>query len=196
MFSVRYEAALSLAARRHDGQRRKGGDVPYLTHLVHVGRILEPYGEDAVIAGLLHDLLEDTCESLDEIEEVSRAIEASFGRSVLDAVRAVSEQKIAKDGSKIRWRARKEAYVAHLAEAPELALLVSAADKIHNVATLVLELDEKGPTVWQRFRASAEESIWFYESVRDVIEQRLGATDPLVAELRKQISLLHARSRA
>src|SRR5687767_4160822 len=81
MFSQRYEAALALAARRHDAQRRKSGDLPYLTHLVHVARMLEPYEEEAVIAGLLHDVLEDTCRSFGEIEEVSNLIRRSFGAS-------------------------------------------------------------------------------------------------------------------
>jgi (p)ppGpp synthase/HD superfamily hydrolase len=101
VFSPRYEAALALAARRHDGQRRKGGELPYLTHLVHVGRLLEPYGEDAVIAGLLHDVLEDTCKSNEEVESLSRSIESSFGAPVLDAVVAVSEVKRETDGTKI-----------------------------------------------------------------------------------------------
>ncbi len=194
MFSSRYEAALALAARRHDGQRRKGGDLPYLTHLVHVGRLLEPYGEDAVLAGLLHDLLEDTCQSAEELRDVSQAIGESFGADVLAAVQSVSEEKLSADGTKIPWRARKERYVAHLSVAPLLALRVSAADKIHNVATLNLELEAKGPTVWQRFRASADESIWFYESVRDALARRLGEEDALVLELTRQVSSLRARS--
>jgi (p)ppGpp synthase/HD superfamily hydrolase len=196
MFSQRYEAALALAARRHDGQRRKGGDLPYLTHLVHVARILEPYGEEAVIAGLLHDLLEDTCRSFDEIREVSKLIRDSFGANVLEAVEAVSEKKVTSEGEKIPWRARKESYVAHLREAPPLALKVSAADKIHNIATLVLEIDQNGPEIWKRFRASVEESIWFYEAVRDALAERLGARDPLVVELGAQLNLLLARSRS
>ena len=196
MFSQRYEAALALVARRHDGQRRKGGDLPYLTHLVHVARILEPYGEDAVIAGLLHDILEDTCRTHDEICEVSMLIRDSFGAHVLEAVEAVSEQKVTRSGEKIPWRERKESYVAHLRRAPLLALQVSAADKIHNMATLVLELEEKGPEVWTRFRASAEESIWFYEAVKDAVAERLGARDPLVEELGAQLNLLLVRSRS
>jgi (p)ppGpp synthase/HD superfamily hydrolase len=193
MFSPRYEAALALAARRHDGQRRKGGELPYLTHLVHVARLLEPYGEDAVIAGLLHDLLEDTCKSAEEVRSLSEHIEQQFGRSVLEAIRDVSEEKRDEAGNKISWKPRKERYIAHLRESSQLALLVSAADKIHNVATLALELDEKGDTVWERFRAGAEESLWFYRAVAEVLTQRLGAQHPLASDLATQVEALARR---
>jgi (p)ppGpp synthase/HD superfamily hydrolase len=194
MFSARYEAALTMAATRHEGQRRKGGEIPYLTHLVHVGRILEPYGEDAVIAGLLHDVLEDTCDGPEEVRELARTIEASFGRAVREAVESVSEKKVDEDGTKIRWRPRKELYIAHLLEgASELALFVSAADKIHNVATLVLELDEKGPAVWERFRGSPEDSLWFFKAVHAAIASRLGDQHALVVGLATQIEQLTRR---
>lgn len=193
MFSLRYEDALKLAARRHDGQRRKGDDTPYLTHLVHVGRILEPYGEDAVIAGLLHDILEDTCKTLEEVASVSSIIEERFGRPVLDAVRAVSEPKLREDGTKIRWKERKELYLAQLVEGPLLATKVSAADKIHNIATLVLQLDEQGDVVWERFRGSARESFWFYGAVAEVLTGRLGEPHALVLELTAQLKALKAR---
>src|SRR5688572_9774603 len=196
MFSEKYEAALAMAATRHDRQRRKGGELPYLTHLVHVARMLEPYGEDAVIAGLLHDVLEDTCKTNEEVESVSRQIEASFGANVLDAVQAVSEVKRDAEGNKISWKPRKRKYVEHLAESSELALVVSAADKIHNVATLILELEEKGPSVWNRFRAGPEDSIWFYRAVCDAISKRLGPDHALVIELDRQVTRLRDRSRS
>jgi (p)ppGpp synthase/HD superfamily hydrolase len=195
MFSRRYEAALALAARRHDGQRRKGGDLPYLTHLVHVARLLEPFGEDAVIAGLLHDVLEDTCKTAEELSEVSILIEKTFGPEILEAVRAVSEDKFDDKGEKIPWRPRKQKYIAHLHGAPMLAVQVSAADKIHNMATLILELEEKGPAIWQKFRAGVEDSIWFYEGVSEVVAERLGTEHALAAELRALVSSLRARSR-
>lgn len=193
MFSLRYEEALKLAAQRHDGQRRKGDNTPYLTHLVHVGRMLEPYGEDAVVAGLLHDVLEDTCESLDEIVTVSSTIESRFGRPVLEAVRTVSEPKLREDGTKIRWKERKQLYLEQVRAGPLMATKISAADKIHNIATLVLQLDEQGDVVWERFRGSAEESVWFYAAVADVLTQRLGEPHALILELNKQLEDLRSR---
>jgi (p)ppGpp synthase/HD superfamily hydrolase len=180
---------------RHDGQKRKASSLPYLTHLVHTARILEPYGEDAVIAGLLHDVLEDTCHSPDEVSRLESEIGARFGERVLAAVRSVSETKIGEGGEKIPWKRRKESYIAHLEHAPELALMVSSADKIHNLATLVMELDRDRPATWSRFKASPEESFWFYEQVQAVVARRLGPTHGLASELSAWVDSLRDRMR-
>src|SRR5262245_25515348 len=100
-FSARYDAALALAARAHHEQMRKGTDIPYIAHPVHVSLILIRHGfaEDLAIAGLLHDVVEDTDVPLDQIA-------AEFGDLVAQLVAAVSETKTL-DGAERSWEQRK-----------------------------------------------------------------------------------------
>ncbi len=74
--------ALKTAAKYHDGQTRKGTDVPYITHPIEVSRILQKHGmnEDVIAAGLLHDILEDTEMTEDELKE-------KFGTRILKLVK-------------------------------------------------------------------------------------------------------------
>ena len=193
MFSVRFERALALAARRHDGQRRKGSKLPYLTHLVHVARMLEPYGEDTVLAGLLHDILEDTCKNQEEIDQVAEEIRVEFGSVVIGAVLSVTEPKFDASGEKTKVKARKKQYLEQLKTAPAEGALVSAADKIHNLTTLIAEFDQVGPEVWKPFSSSAEDSFRFYESVSLILKDRLQAEHPLVQELLARVDDLKVR---
>ncbi|MBK7402819.1 MAG: bifunctional (p)ppGpp synthetase/guanosine-3',5'-bis(diphosphate) 3'-pyrophosphohydrolase, partial [Myxococcales bacterium] len=100
-YSERYARALGIAARAHRDQVRKGKDVPYVTHPVHVARILDRHGfsEDLVLAGLLHDVLEDTAVSEQELLD-------AVGGEVVALVRAVTETK-SEDGVERSWEVRK-----------------------------------------------------------------------------------------
>jgi (p)ppGpp synthase/HD superfamily hydrolase len=193
MFSARMEAALGLVATRHREQTRRISGIPYWTHLVHVALILREAGEseDVQIAGLLHDVLEDTCRDDAEVATVAGEIEARFGRPVAEAVRGASEQKRDRRG-KLPWRPRKEKFVVALEnEATDLAVTVVAADKIHNVATFLADLDEVGEAIWQHFRAGPEATLWFYEAVATVVRTRRPGR--LAADLDAEVERLRAR---
>ncbi|HET9222693.1 MAG TPA: HD domain-containing protein, partial [Roseiflexaceae bacterium] len=148
-FSARYDAALALAARAHRQQLRKGTDIPYIAHPVHVSLILirHGFGEDLAIAGLLHDVVEDTDVPLDRIA-------AEFGDQVARLVAAVSETK-AVDGVERPWEERKAEKLAHLlAGGPDVAVL-KAADAIHNARSIAADVRLSGPSVWGRFKRGA-----------------------------------------
>lgn len=196
-FSPRFEAALTFAALRHAGQVRKGTKAPYLTHLSHVARILAVYGydEDHEIVALLHDVLEDTCADAAERAAVATEIRDRFGAEIEAAVRALSEPKKGDAGTSMTWPERKRAYLAQLASASPLALRVSAADKLHNLATLLAELEARGPSVWDRFRGGPEESRWFYGAVHALLAERLPDA-PLLDELGALVAALDARAEA
>ncbi|RMG12143.1 MAG: bifunctional (p)ppGpp synthetase/guanosine-3',5'-bis(diphosphate) 3'-pyrophosphohydrolase, partial [Deltaproteobacteria bacterium] len=167
MYSADYEAALTWIADRHAGQRRRVSQIPYWVHLVHVARILAAHGYDepVQIAGLFHDLLEDTCRSDAEAEALADAIEARFGARVRRAVCEATEAKRDAAGGRLPWRARKEAFLAQLEAAGADGLAVVTADKLHNVASLRGDLETHGEAVWARFHAGAEASLWFYREV-------------------------------
>src|SRR5271163_4142084 len=123
----RFERALLFATRKHAAQTRKGGSVPYISHLLGVaGLVLEAGGdEDLAIAALLHDVVED-CGGAPMLKEVRRR----FGRRVAHVVEGCTDTD---QDPKPPWRERKENYIQHLRTADADVRLVSAADKVHNL---------------------------------------------------------------
>ena len=175
-FSARYDAALVLAARAHRDQLRKGTDIPYIAHPVHVSVILigHGFGEDLAIAGLLHDVIEDC--------EVPREqIAAGFGAEVARLVEAVSETKAA-NGVELPWEQRKAEKLAHLhAGGPDVAAL-KAADAIHNARSISADHRQVGAEVWGRFKRGAEQTVGYYRAILEGVRAKLG-DHPIVVEL-------------
>ena len=173
----RFTKAIALAAAAHEGQARKGTQIPYIMHPVAVAGLIARYGgdEDQQIAGLLHDVLEDGGPAW------TSAI-AAFGPRVLAIVEACTDGlPDPETGRKPAWKPRKEAYLARLAEEPDDALLVSACDKLHNLESILLDLTETGPGVFSRFTASQNETLWYYRELQRVFTQRRIAPAPAIA---------------
>lgn len=150
----RIEEAIELAAQAHDGQFRKGTRTPYISHPYAVGLMLMNAGcsETVVIAGILHDTVEDTDLTLEYIRK-------NFGESVADIVEGCSENK------SLRWRERKTECIEALKIATTEVCLVTCADKLHNLRTVISEYDDIGDTVWERFHGGLEAQAWYYQSV-------------------------------
>ena len=159
LYSDRMLDALQTAARLHADQSRKGTTVPYLSHLLGTCAIAMEFGadEDQSIAALLHDVIEDV-----EPVEMARAEVARFGPEVLRIVEACTDSDT---HPKPSWHDRKEAYLSHIHEADTPILLVSASDKLYNARSIVIDLYRHGPDVWDRFRASREDSLWYYRGL-------------------------------
>ena len=180
--SARYTDALTFAAEAHHGQLRKGTSIPYLSHLLAVsGLVLEHGGDETeAIAGLLHDAIEDVGAHLRE------PIRERFGAEVLVIVEGCTDADVQ---PKPPWRARKEAYIAHLRHAPPPVLRVSAADKLHNARCILADYHAHGPALWRRFNASAAETAWYYTAVADILAAA-GAPPTLVGELGRTVEAL------
>lgn len=120
MYSEKYKKALAFAEEKHSGQFRIGG-LPYITHPQAVAEYLRKkgFGEDYLIAGLFHDLLEDTDANEDEIEAIG-------GKDVLDAVKLLTKTKgyVMAD------------YIAGIKK-NSIATAVKAADRLHNLRCAV-----------------------------------------------------------
>ena len=167
-YSERYARALAIAARAHHGQLRKGTDVPYVTHPVHVARILDLHGfsEDLVLAGLLHDVLEDTDVPEDEIAR-------QVGAEVAKLVRAVTEKK-SEGGAERPWEVRKDEQLAHLASATADVLALKAADALHNATETLRDVREQGAaTAFARFKRGPAPSIGYYRRIAELCTARL-----------------------
>ena len=154
----RFEDALGFAARVHRSQRRKGGEIPYVGHLLGVcSLVIEDGGsEEEAIAALLHDAVEDQGgdNMLEQIRE-------RYGVAVAEIVLACSDTT---QTPKPDWRFRKEAYIAHLDDAPHAVLRVSLADKLYNARTLLRDYELDGEALWGRFDPSAgrDGELWYY----------------------------------
>jgi (p)ppGpp synthase/HD superfamily hydrolase len=165
--TARFEEALVFAAQLHRDQARKGTKIPYLSHLLGVaGLVLEAGGtEEQAIAGLLHDALEDQGHrtSYEEIAE-------RFGPEVARIVRACSDTEVV---PKPPWRHRKESYIAHLSTLDEAVWRVSLADKLHNLRTLVVDIEAHGVGYLNAFSAGPAEQVWYFESLSAVYRKNL-----------------------
>ena len=179
----RFDEALAYVAEMHREQARKGGPVPYLSHLLGVASLVLEYGgdEDQAIAALLHDTIED-CGS-----EHAEPIKQRFDSEVLGMVRACSDDEVPAGTEKGPWRARKDGYLAHLDElgAGHPALLVSAADKLHNARAIRADLRQHGLSVWDRFNEPAKDQLWYYRHLAATFERLLPGS--LASELRRTV---------
>ena len=162
----RFSDALVYTADVHAGQRRKGGDVPYLAHLLGVtALVLEDGGsEDEAIAALLHDALEDRGDrtSFEEIRD-------RFGERVAAIVRACSDTEVR---PKPPWDQRKRAYLERLETEPPDVLRVSVADKLYNARAILFDHKLVGDQVWERFGSGRPSQMWYYRSVADLFLRR------------------------
>lgn len=156
----RFAEAMAFAVATHATQARKGTAIPYLTHLLAVSALVGESGggEDEMIAGLLHDAVEDGGGA-----PVLAEIRARFGEGVAAIVAGCTDDD--SGGEKAPWLERKRAYLAHLAGAPLPVLRVSCADKLHNARSIHRDLRDQGPVVWTRFKADREGSLWYYRSL-------------------------------
>jgi len=171
--------AIEFAARAHRGHFRKGTEIPYIVHPLAVAKILIDAGcpEDVVVAGILHDTVEDTPVSLDEIRH-------GFGDAVARIVEGASEPDKSKP-----WEERKAHTIESLKTAPEGVLLVSCADKIENLDAIREDREQLGEAIWGRFKRGRDHQAWYYRSVLAVLAERLtGAPGlPLVHRLGKAV---------
>ncbi len=161
----RFSEAATYAAHLHREQLRKGTDIPYLAHLFGVASLALEHGadEDQAIAALLHDAIED--QSRDGATR--REIGERFGAAVLAIVEGCTDAEGDADGAKPPWRARKEAYVAHLRSAPAATRLVSNSDKLHNARAILSDYHVVGESLWTRFTGGKDGTLWYYRALVD-----------------------------
>ena len=153
----------------HQNQRRKGTGIPYIAHILGVAALAIEYGagEDEAIGALLHDAAEDGGG-----EATLAEIRARFGDAVADIVLGCSDSLVEDPEDKLPWRERKENYLAHLENASTSVCLVSAADKLHNVRSIMRDYREHGEDIWERFQGRRDGTLWYYETVADTLVRR------------------------
>jgi len=196
-YSDRINHALAFAAKHHDRQVRKGTHLPYITHPANVAIILARYGQpDAtVIAGILHDVVEDCVRDNWTQEMLEERIGEKFGADVLESVLMVTHRKVDDDGNELDRQERNADYLARLAQADDPARWVCAADKIHNASTILADLRRTvdPESVWGRFSAGKEGTIRWYRAVHERLKV-LGFSESILDELRLVVEALEQYS--
>ncbi len=163
--------AFAFAAKHHDQQVRKGTKLPYLTHPANVAVILTRYGRDeaTVVAGILHDVVEDCVRDGFTQEMLEQRIGEKFGAEVLQTVLAVTHRRHDEDGIELSRADKRVDYLARLESAGERARWVCAADKLHNASATLADLDRTADpaSVWDKFGGGREASVGWYRAVYD-----------------------------
>ena len=182
----RFDLALQVASGLHFEQPRKGTGIPYIAQLMAVcSLVLEAGGgEDLAIAALLHDAVEDQG-GLSTLSTIRRL----FGDRVANAVESCSDSTEPDPMKKADWRGRKEAYLEHLRTASGDALLVAAADKLHNARAMLSDSRELGEKFWLRFKAPKKDQLWFLGAMADA-QRETTLSRVLVDELSRVVAEL------
>ena len=160
--------AFQFAARKHHGQMRHGAEpLPYITHLFSVALLVAEDGahDDVITAALLHDTIEDTDTTYEEIV-------TAFNERVADLVDSVSERKEI-DGRNVDWKERKMEYLARLEHSSRDTLLIAIADKVDNVESWNEGLEKEGQLFFTYWRQPNGEYLWFYGEALRIAQQRL-----------------------
>lgn len=151
--------AIDFAQKAHTGQYRKGTRIPYIIHPLEVMKTLFPYTNDEAIlvAGILHDTLEDTTTTEEDILQ-------NFGADVLALVKSASEPE--KDKS---WEERKRHTMEFLRQTDDKrVLLLTCADKLNNINSIIADYEQLGEDLWARFKRGKEQQKWYYTSLAEI----------------------------
>ena len=177
--------AIEFATIAHQGQCRKGTNIPYITHPFAVAMMLMKAGcqEEVIIAGLLHDVVEDTAITADQIRNI-------FGDAVAEIVAACSENK------NLEWEDRKQHTIDHLKTAPMGVKQVTCADKLHNISTMLKDYENCGEDLWERFNpgregfTKRENQQWYYSSLAAIFEEDDSTVHPMSKSFTEAVNKL------
>ncbi len=189
LYSPLLEAAVRLAARGHYHQFRKHNTdepddgfathpsfpdrVPYITHLMGTMCILARVGvrDEVLAAAILHDYLEDVPDP-----DGRDSIRTNLGDEVLSLVLEVTEHKRRDLNEEATWEIRKHEQLDHLESMPLDAVLIKAADVLHNMQSLLTDLGiaDDPDSVWKSFNAGPERQLWYFTRVVEATKRRLG----------------------
>ncbi|GGE48045.1 guanosine polyphosphate pyrophosphohydrolase [Pullulanibacillus camelliae] len=173
---TKLDRAIAFAAKAHKKQERKATGIPYISHPFSVAMLLSQIGcsEDVVIAGLLHDTLEDT-------ETTYEQLQGEFGSTVAEYVLGCSEPDKSKP-----WQERKQHTIQSIKRASEEICLIICADKLHNLRSMNSEYEVYGEALWRRFNSGKNNQKWYYETIYDELSKKI-AKNILLKGLQNEI---------
>ncbi len=177
MWSLKEQKAVKFSVLAHQGQLRKGKSIAYVSHPLTVGIILARMGcsEELVIAGILHDVIEDTDYEKEDIER-------EFGKKVADLVSGVSE-----GNKKDSWTERKNKTLEKLKNSSEEVVKLKAADLLANMTDLCDDLKSEGGRAFTIFSVDSSKKIAGFQKLIQVIKMRLNQ-DPIIEKLEERLN--------
>lgn len=158
------DRAIEFAMVKHAGQKRKGTTIPYITHVIETMEIVSRMTEDEEIraAAVLHDTLEDTKTTKDELIE-------AFGLRVADLVAAESEDKRKDLPEEKTWKIRKMETIKHLKKASAEVKMIALGDKLSNIRAMTRDYRVIGEKLWQKFNVKdPKQQDWYYGELADI----------------------------
>jgi (p)ppGpp synthase/HD superfamily hydrolase len=189
--------AFAFAAKHHDRQVRKGTKLPYLTQPANVAVILARYDRDenTIVAGILHDVVQDCVRDGFTREMLEQRIGEKFGDGVLSTVLSVTPRRVDDDGVDLSADEKKVDYIERLGSASESALWVCAADKVHNVNSILSDLARTvdPDSVWSRSAGGRAGTVKWYRDVHDRMREA-GFNAPIMSELDAAVTALEKLS--
>ena len=185
-YSDRINHALAFAAKHHDQQVRKGTRAPYVTHPANVAIILTRYGRDdqVIVAGILHDVVEDCVREGYTADMLGRRMADKFGREVLDTLLMVTHRKVDDAGVELSADERRADFLARLSSANDAARWVCAADRLHDASSILADLRRTidPDTVWGRYSSGKAATIRDYRRTYDRLTE-VGFAGEIMREL-------------
>lgn len=153
--------AIAYASKKHEGQKRKGTDIPYIVHPLEALSITSTItnDENVLAAAVLHDVVEDCGVSLSEIK-------FRFGKEVARLVAADTENKRKNESAESTWKIRKQETLDHIEKMDKNSKIVVLADKLSNMRAIYRDYDNLGDALWQKFNCkNKDEQKWYYEQI-------------------------------
>lgn len=161
------DKAIVFATRAHQGTERRGKGFPYIVHPLEAMAIVatitnEP---DLLAAAVLHDTVEDTDVTLDELRQ-------EFGEHIASLVADETDVKHTPDGKKLTWKERKQRDMDNLRAASREVKIVAIGDKLSNMRAIARDYRQKGDALWQIFRVKDKAThAWRYKGLRDALQE-------------------------
>ena len=167
------EEAIIYATIMHQGKTRKLNKIPYIFHPLEVAQILATLTDDEEIitAGILHDIVEDTDGSMEEIE-------SRFGKRVALLVASESEKKYPGEDKSLTWQRRKEDSILVLKNSTDIGVkMLWLSDKLANIRSIARAYSELGEEMWKSLnQTDPEKHRWYYQSIAETVELSLNKT--------------------
>jgi myo-inositol-1(or 4)-monophosphatase len=162
-----WERALMFAAKAHDGGYRKGSRMPYIVHPIETSFIVASITDDeeVIAAAALHDVIEDTAVTLEELER-------EFGTRIAEFVAAESENKRPECPPEETWKIRKQESLLHLQNESKEVKIIALADKLSNMRSTMHEYEKSGDAIWERFNQKDKlEHKWYHTSMLSAMQE-------------------------
>lgn len=166
------DQAILFATEAHKGQLRKGTEIPYILHPIEAATIVGTMTtDDEIIAGaVLHDVVEDTNTTIEQIE-------ALFGTRVAGFVASESENKRENLPAESTWKIRKQETLDHLKTAPIEIKMITLGDKLSNIRAIYRDYISIGEELWQRFnQKDKNQHYWYYSGIAECLSELDGYT--------------------